>query len=422
MKWAAAVALAGCFGKPGFTHRDASTADEDAAVCAPTKPSAAGMMVNTDPANTVATLLDSSQIGFANVFTQYPMVDRLIAAGQNLVAAPETSCNFEDRVGVAVYPVYNIGPEPSNGTHLLDLVSVGPAFTRLRTVWTYQLPAACGSTARGTGNTEWSIFPDGKIVRNDTVVPSELSSLTAGTLGCNCSGAGAVTAFAVTSYTTLEATALSAVTLAGEAEQSSVPPNTATNVAGACARGSDGGRLAVWWDRVDNMDPKMPPTRIRHAMNPATSHDIVAFVYDFVTSGSMTSQIPAGTSYGIRTHMLLTREPVPCTTLLSTVQAFSVISPMTIAPVTGGAAQPVSYNQQGVFDDVRPFTGPVTVSGTLPPGFAVSLRFPGFTAVSTDRTAERVIWQRQMDGSFVVFFRDGLSPQSTITVTPECGA
>ena len=433
MKWVVAVALAGCFGKPSFTQRDAAaTGDDDASdasdasdtpACTSTKPSAAGMVFDPDPANTTATLLDGSLIGFGNVFNRYPMVDRLRVAGQNLVATAESNCSIEDRVGVAVYPVFNVGPEaPSgNGIHGLDIDRSGPALTVVRTQWSYPLPAACGTNAIGVGNTSWAIFPDGKVVRNDTIVPSDNGPLTAGTNNCNCMGANGVTGFIVTSYTTFEALLLSAVTRAGELVDSTTIPATSAGAYGGCARGTSGGAVALRWDRLDGMDPQIAPSRLRREMNNMTNHQFFAFVYDVVAATPETMMIAQDAAFGIRTHMLLSAGTTSCVEMLDHVESFGALPPIMIQPVAGSPLT-ISASAHSVYEDARDFTGAVEITGTVPPGFAVSLRFPGFTALSTDRAMERVIWQRHTDGSFVLFFKDGLSTTAPIRVTPECSS
>jgi hypothetical protein len=119
--------------------------------------------------------------------------------------------------------------------------------------------------------------------------------------------------------------------------------------------------------------------------------------------------------------MLLSAGQPTCTELMATAQSFTVTQPIDVGPV-GGSTVPVIYNADGVYDDATTYTGPIRIAGTVPPGFAVHLRFPGFTAVSTNRPASRVVWQRQMDGTFIVFFLDGLDALAPTTVTPECAS
>lgn len=430
MRWALALALAGCFGKPGFSGRDAAMGDDDGSPgdgkdapgsCTPSKPSARGLAVDTDPTNTRITMLDGSEIGFRNQLNRYPFVDRLIVSGQDLVATPE-GCAYEDQIGVAAFPVYTIGGQSvtaGNVTHAFDVLDVGAAYTRIQTHWTVPIDPDCGaSQTSGSGNTTWAFYPDGKIVRNDTITPTVNSTITPGP-SCNCSGAIGAGSFIVTSYATFEASRLAAVTRTGEAEATSVPP-TSGGVGGACARGTSGGKVAVYWDRLDNNDPTPPPTRIRHETNPGNSHEIVAFVYDMVSQADNAMSMSPGVSYGIRTHMLVHSGTQPCTALLGEVESFAAIQPLMVTPA-GGAAQPVSYSANGFFDDLTAYSGPITIRGAAPEGFAIHLRFPGFTAIATDRMASRVVWQRdEGDGTFTLFFLDGLGPQTAITVTPEC--
>ena len=433
MKLALVLVLAACFDKPRFSGRDAAVGGDDAPIdmatdiaidtpiaCTPSKPSAPGMIVDTNPANTTVTMLDGSSIGFRNVLNRYPFPDRLVVAGQNLVATPE-GCQFEDQVGVSAYPVYSVGAQPvtaGNITHVLDVLVQGAAYTLLETHWTIPIPSVCGSSqTMGAGNTTWAFFPDGKVVRNDVITPTVSSAITASPT-CNCMGATGATNFLVTSYTTFEASRLSAVTRAGDAEQQTLP-GSIQNARGACARGMAGGKVAVYWDRLDGNDPAPTPTRLRRDTNFSTNHEIFAFVYDMVTFVNMASTMTAGMSYGIRTHMLLHSGTSPCTELLTEVESFAAAQQLMITP-SGGTPLPVDYGRDGFFDDMTAHAGPVTIRGAAPAGFAVRLRFTGYTAVSTDRAADRVVWQREMDGSFTVFFVDGLGPTTPITVTPEC--
>jgi hypothetical protein len=140
-----------------------------------------------------------------------------------------------------------------------------------------------------------------------------------------------------------------------------------------------------------------------------------------VSITQQTTTIGQGASFGIRTHMVLSGGGRPCTDLLDDVESFAASTMLTVTP-SSGSPMSVPYNTFGVFEDNRTHGGPVTITGTVPPGFAVSLRLPGFTALSTDRDQARVIWQREPDGRFFVFFRDGLSTSAPITVTPECGS
>jgi hypothetical protein len=426
------LALAGCFGKPGFSGKDAAVtgdASHDGAIdtpidmpaCMPSKPSAPGLMVNTASADTRVTFLDGSVVGFRNQLNRYPMPDRLVVAGQNLVATPE-GCGYEDQIGVSAFPVYWIGTQSvtTGGiTHGLDIDRVGPAYTLLRTQWTMPIDPDCGMPATmGAGNTAWAFFPDGKVVRNDTITPTVSAAITPSPM-CNCSGATGSPNFLITSYTTFEAASLAAVTRAGDLEQQMVP-STSVAARGACARGTDGGKVALYWDVPGPAEPPTPPTRLRHDTNPGSSHRIFAFVYDMVTNNDNITTMPAGMNYGIRTHMLLHSGGQPCTALLDAIESFAAVSSVMIGPA-GGASAPIAYSPDGVFIDSTSYTGPVSISGALPDGFAVNLRFDGFTAIATDRAAERVVWQRETNGSFTMFFLDGLESATPITVTPECG-
>ena len=431
MRLVLALALVGCFGKPGFSGRDAQTGDDDApkdarpdttGSCTPSKPSASGLSIDTNPQDTRVTMLDGSEIGFRNPLNRYPFIDRITVSGQNLVAMPE-GCAYEDQVGVAAFPMFTVGAQSvtaGNITHVFDVLEVGPAYTLIQTHWTIPVDPDCGaSSTTGAGNTTWAFYPDGKIVRNDTITPSTNTTISPNP-SCNCSGATGAASFLVTSYTTLEASLLAGVTPIGQPEQAP-PGSSVPNARGACARGQSGGKVAVYWDRLDNQDPATAPTRIRHDANPGTQHDIVAFVYDMVTQTDGIMSIGPMVSYGIRTHMLVHSGTQSCTALLGEVESFAAIQPLSVA-ATGGNPVAVNYSANGYFDDATAYSAPITIRGAAPEGFAIRLRFPGFGAIATDRLAARVVWQREDDGTFTLFFLDGLNPQTSIVVTPECSA
>jgi hypothetical protein len=411
MRLALLLLAAGCFGKPGFKQRDA--AGDDDAVCTPSQPSAAGIVVDS-ATGPLATMLGNVAIGFADELSRYPMPDRLTVGGLDVVG-PRAGCQFEDQIGVAVFPVYSIAAQvPLGTTHHLERLHVGPAFTALQTSWNYSLPTCPGGASVGTGNTVWSIFPDGKIVRNDTIVPTMTTDIM--TTGCQCSGGGGVTNFIVTSYTAFRTQTLRALTFDNDGTESVTLPTAGVYPShrSACVTTTTSGRIAMMWDRVDNMDPVPAPTRIRVSQITPTADNLTAFVYDMVPSTPAVTTLVHGTSYGIRTHMLLDAGTgdANCVAMQSTLTSFVNIQALSMDGAT------VAYSAQGVFDDQRAHAAPVMLSGTLPAGFTVRVRFPGFHAIRTSRAQDQVIWQVEGDGDFYVFFREALV--SSITITPEC--
>lgn len=407
MRVAMLLVAAGCFGKPGFTQRDSGSD-----TCTPSQPSAPGVTIDgtTGP---LVTMPGNVAIGFADELLAYPMPDRLIIGGLDVIAQA-AGCANEDRVGVAIYPIYSVAAQtPSGGMeHHLERLHVGPAFTSVETRWEYAQAGCTGGAALGEGHTTWSFFPDGKVVRNDTVVPSTTSTIDP--TGCQCSSAAGVEAFIVTSYTTFDTTRLRTLTIpSDDDEPASLPGGIIMTQPSACVTTQTGGRVAVAWDRVDNMDPPVPPTRLRMQI-PSGPNNITALVYDFVPSTPAVMSILQNRSFAVRTHMLLDQGMGhgTCVAMLEALAAYVNIQPLMIQGL------PVAYNEQGVFDDARTYDEPITLSGTLPPGFTVRVRFPGFHAISTSAQKQGVVWQVEGDGEFFVFFPEALT--SPLTITPEC--
>ena len=83
MRLALLLVVAGCFGKPGFTQRDAVADDDDAPACTPSQPTAPGIVIDSSTGPLV-TMLGDVAIGFADELNQYPMPDRLT------IGAPES--------------------------------------------------------------------------------------------------------------------------------------------------------------------------------------------------------------------------------------------------------------------------------------------------------------------------------------------
>jgi hypothetical protein len=415
MRWVAILALVGgCFTKP----------DPPPGVCG-SQPSAPGLDVDLGPAPVVR-FPGNVELGFASDASTFPMPISLRVNGQELIATPE-SCNNEDQVGIAVYPAFSIAGNdapPANSMKVLDRVLSGPAVTVFQTNWLYSYSTCSATPTMGSGNTQWSMFPDGRIVRNDFILPTTMATVTAATSGCACSGAQGQMHFIVTSYTAFETSALTSVTAdtqTMESTQVPAPMSTQTRSNRGCVRASGNGRVALRWDLVFEAEPSTYPTRIRSART-GMGHDETVFVYDMVPDGQMT-QLSNVRPYGVRTHMLVDGSNLrDCIRMTTDVNSYAEINPMTIDGML------VSYSAQGIYDDSaithREHSEPVTVSatsGTIPGGFVVAVKIPGSTAIRTSPQTEGVVWQRrESDDTFYVFFPEPLVGNQSITITPEC--
>lgn len=414
MKTAAIVVLlAGCFSKPGAPGVPVDAPPDVPGGCTPTQPSAPGMTLNA--ARDAITIQPGMTFSFADESMTVPMPERITLNDVNFLATREV-CTIEDQAGIAMYPSFQISPGTGvSATPVRSLVRrvTGPAYSEFRVRWQRDLMCSVATTAEG--ETSFSMFPDGRIVRTDTVVPSN-SSTPVTAANCVCMGGG--TDFLITSFYAFERDVLAAFARINQGFQP-FPTNQITGESGGCVTLEAGGAVALFWDLFTGESPTMPPTRIRSATNLAAEpdHRVFAFVYDLHTG-----PIQEGLSVGVRTTMMLDADASTCTTVSNRAVAKAVQPPITVAAV-GGANSLVTANGFGLYDDVTPHLEPVTISvgpaGSVPAGFAVTMSLPG-TAISTNRPADDVIWQRESDGRFYIWFREGLSGTDTITITPEC--
>ncbi|GEM_PF-4415159 len=406
----AALVLAGCFSKPGLSREDAGMdAGSDAAgTCTQAQASQPGVRVSTAP-SPVVTVMPDFDVGFASDLGSYPMPEQISLGGDQLLAAPFASCSEEDRVGVAVYPNFLIAADSTTNTRSLERAVVGPAYTELVTHWAYELPTTCGGTDnRSRGTTSWGFFPDGRIVRHDTVVPSDENDGITAT--CPCGGAGN-SSFIITSFFVLARAVLAEVVQPSVGEGNASPPVIAAPVVlqhdpSVCVRSVGGARLAMSW-RESPVDP-IVPTRIRGLTNS------VAIVYDM--SNSELSTVGEDTEFAVTTILRASTAlaPVDCATLTTQVTNHFA------TPLLQAGAGTYTANERGFYELPLPFSEPFTIrpsGGSIQGAFTISVQLPDFTGVAT--SAENIVWQRDGD-LFTITFLQNLISGDTITVTPVC--
>lgn len=407
MKGAASlVFLAGCLSKPELTPRDADVPVD--ASCTPTQPGAPGLQATSSSTPTV-TWPGGMQLRFGNPSQNIAMPDFFSLTGTNLLAQPQPSqCGTEDQAGAAIYPVFTASPTSLAADYAistLDRIIVGPAYAEYTVHWARDF--VCGGlTSRASGNTIFSLFPDGRIVRNDTITPTNVATTL--DASCRCTPA---TMFFVTSYLALQRDQLAWLATEGTAE--APVPTVDTEIvmrAGGCVVEGGGapGRLAVVFE-----DPGLPRGRIRSVGAGAAAE--LVFVHDLFSGPALAANV----SYGGRTTMLMSAASGrPCTQLLAA--ATATWPPISIGP-TGSAGGIVNSTPQTVYVDPTEYAGPITVTasnGDVPPGLVISVRLPG-TSITTSRT-DGVTWQREADGRFIVWFRNSITASEPITITPEC--
>ncbi len=356
-----------------------------------------------------------AELAFADETSTVPMPTRLTLNDTNFLASRET-CSIEDQSGIAMYPSFQMSPGAgllNTPVHSLLRMVTGPAYSQFRVNWRRSFTCNVANVAEG--ETFFSVFPDGRIVRNDVVLPSNSPTPVNGT-GCACQGAGGPDFF-VTSFYAFERARIAQFARINQGF-GAFPGPVLPGELGGCFTLTSGGAVALYWDFVNSELPTPAPTRLRSAtnLNAEPDHLVLSFIYDLHLG-----EIQQGLNVGVRTTMVLDPDEDDCIRLSNRTVAKA---DQPAIQITGAAApSTVIANGFGVYSDPMPHDGPVTITvgpaGPVAAGFAVTMFLPG-TAISTNRPAGDVVWQREGDGRFYIWFREGLSGAETITITPEC--
>ncbi len=403
------LVLAGCFSKPGPPGMALDAPPIDA--CVPSV-SAPGLTSTTSLTPTVM-WPDGMQLQFGDVTTNIPMPTFLSLSGMNVLAQPQTAqCGTEDRVGVAVFPSFAVSNASQASLYTLNSLDrnvVGPAYSEYTVHWGRTF-VCDGISSAASGNTIFSLFPDGRIVRNDTV------TMDAATLhdSCDCTPGTTATGFLVTAYLAVQRDQFMAYSWSGATETTVPGPMADLNdEQGACVvePGTNPGRLAIAWETPTTVPAR---TRLRSVGPLGSPMAALVFVYDMISGSSL-----AGGSFGGRTTMVMSRGNARMCPQLHAA-ATATWPPISIGPV-GMALDVVNSTDQRVHVDTNQYAGPITVratNGAVPAGLVISVKLPG-TGLTTSRT-DGVVWQREPDGRTFIWFRDGLVQGESITITPDC--
>lgn len=394
------VVLAGCFSKPGFSG-SGSGSDDASGQCTALPPNPTPGLIAVAATREV-TWPQGFRLRFGQSAMSLPMPELLTLGGGDILGS-STECSFEDKLGVAVYPVFmgSAGSISSGFSSASFTVRVaGPAFQQYRVMWSRG--TFCGQ-GQLTGESVFSLFPDGRIVRNDSISPP--TGTTSASNCVNCAGAVGGT-FVATSYLALDLAQFHDLQLTTGTREDPLPGNDSTAAEGGCAvTVNASGRIALRWDRYEGSGPQFA-TRVRSIQSK------LVLVAD-LARGLVLTQTPLR----VRTTMVLDANDATCSTLNE--RTLRVASAMPIS--FGGTA--VSLDPSEVYAATAEVAGPFVVrtNTDVPGGFVISFPSAGHTAIATDRDPSRVIWQfDQATQRFYVWFHDPLTSATPVTITPGC--
>jgi hypothetical protein len=335
---------------------------------------------------------------FANTGIQLPTSLRFPAGQAELLQ--QGQCGFESKAGIAIFPVLTVAAEEGAGaaTSMAVTEFAGHVITRVRV--DYSFPYACPSQQMLVGTSTFTFFPHGQIVRHDHVTANTVP-LNNPLFDCGCGGGGN-NAYFFTSFWTFPM----AGTVFDDANQA-VPlgaPQFPMRDA-ACVKTPDQG-VGIQW--VSENRPINGGIRI------SNNNNTVDVVYDFIDHGGP-STVSAGTVGDVTSYLQLAPFDVDCGAVVDQVRERTLrVDGQQIHRDVNGI-----YVQQSTVASAIEITAP---NGMLP-GFVVSLDAgqPKHLVVTNSKPVSGAWYIPDVDsvtGHTLLWFRDGLDPDATITVDP----
>lgn len=357
---------------------------------------------------------------FASTGFHFPdalMIDDVDVLGH----AMSPACDAEDGAGFQFLPTPRIsaGPGAMTVTNRLVPVLRGPAVVQLKLDWASQFPCMDGSSVLPNGSSTFTVFPDGRIVRDDMLADPNPPGQTPPVAGnCNCDSGTMKAGFTISSYWTfaqenfqnlyMDPTMPAMLTTLPIMDKQEFP-----DLSTACIAG-DKSRVGFAWPTTDS-------TTIHGAGT------LIAFGRDNIinNTGELTT-FPWENSLA----MFIERGGSDCSTTLVRASAYNM-PPMSALSINGGLPPISASVHDGIYGGAGDNGPPgvvltsdqVTLTGTVAGSFAVWLRFPHavdtLRATLANATGAWYVPQQVDDHSWIVWFRDALSSNQMITIEPN---
>jgi len=390
---AAAVFTTGCFDLPPYNPKTSVSYTED-----------------KDGSTVVGS-------GFALHFagTGFHMPDKLLIDGVDVLGHASQGCHAESEVGIQIAPTLRISADSAATPATNGLVPVlrGPAAVQVKLDWGSQFSCKDTSSVAPSGTTTFTVFPDGRIIRDDLLAdPNPPSAQPPVADVCDCDPLEMnINGFTVSSYWTFAQDHFVNLYTPDQTVLPIKDTQEITSPSTACMAGASS-RVGFAWPATDQ----------------ATIHGagaLLAFGRFNTIDNSMLDTFPWKNSLA----MFIEPGGNDCTTTLTRAAAYNTPA-MSALSINKGSSIFASLHDGiygGAGDNSPPgvmlMTDQVELTGTVAGSFAVWLRFPH--AVDTLRATianPMGAWyvpQRVADDSWIVWFRDALMPGQTITIKPN---
>jgi hypothetical protein len=337
--------------------------------------------------------------------------DSLTIAGTEVLGSEATpGCFREDQLGVLIAPVARISA--SSGTpvtrNVLTPVLRGPAVTQVKLEWEAAFTCDPRRTPRGTST--FTVFPDGKIVRIDSIEDPSTSTITPSQ--CACADAmGSDALFHSFTYWTLARSALQSFFVPDFSPDAQPLPLSGEVVFGnqtlACAQGP-AAQVAFLWSDFLNAQIRGGGAIIgfSHELGEVGTSQLDSFSFKdrsaaFLETKGCAAAIDRAQRYGMPPKLKIDDDLVP---------------PSELDGIYGGDTG------SGTSPGFLAKSDRVVLTGPIQAGFAVWVRFPrSVEGIRTTPSFQRpegewYLPQRVDDSSWLFWFKDQLTGDQTITI------
>lgn len=386
MVLAAAVIATGCLSTPPYKPEDAVSFTE------------------TGTGGTATGLGFSLHFAEGNGF-HFP--DALMIDGVDLMGHDTTAeCFGQDELGFLIAPSPRISAHggASPVANRLEPVLRGPAVVQVALTWATQL--TCNSERKPSGTATFTVFPDGRIVRYDTMVDPSSASISAST--CSCGDTNQQ--FNVVTFWTFAGAGFRTLYAPDSSNVVSLPTTSlASNLATSCIA-DPAHQVALAWRISNDTEISSSPALIRfgHTLSEVGPSMLASYAY---TNNSAIFIEHADEAAGCMAASKRAQEYVTPSPL----RANEVEVPMGHDGIYGG--DDGSGGKPGL-----PVSGRVELTGPVNSSFAVWLRFPNAVdAVRATLETATGAWympQRVDDNSWIIWFRAGITAAQTIAIEP----
>lgn len=344
--------------------------------------------------------------GFALHFatgTGFHFPDRLAIDGSDILGHdPDSACFAENEAGIQLKPTPRISADGDavQVENQLATALRGPAVVQVQLAWATRL--SCSTMRAPHGTSTFTVFPDGRIVRRDTLDDASSMPLTAITCACDSQG----NTFTVSSYWTLDRTPFHEVDLPQE-DPRPVPMGDSdlANVQLACLAGTSYHVGSAWRD---------------HDQSTIHGSDAVVALGRYRIFGDSNFD-----AFPWDTSAALFIDRSGCDAVLRRAREYADPSPLTVngTAVIASERDGIYGGDTGDGPGIALAAARAEITGPVDDAFAVWLQFPrSVEAVRASLDGATGAWylpQQIDDRSWILWFRDPLHAGQTIVVEPR---